>query len=64
MDDQLILKNRLKEIRAEKKLSQTDLAEMVNDGSVNTKSIAKEISKYFTYRFIRTIHLQSNIREF
>ena len=29
MDDQLILKNRLKEIRAEKKLSQTDLAEMV-----------------------------------
>ena len=29
MDDQLILKNRLKEIRSEKKLSQTDLAEMV-----------------------------------
>ena len=29
MDDQLILKNRLKEIRAEKKLSQADLAEMV-----------------------------------
>ena len=29
MDDQLILKNRLKEIRAEKKLSQSDLAEMV-----------------------------------
>lgn len=29
MDDQLILKNRLKETRAEKKLSQTDLAEMV-----------------------------------
>ena len=29
MNDQLILKNRLKEIRAEKKLSQTDLAEMV-----------------------------------
>ena len=29
MDDQLILKNKLKEIRAEKKLSQTDLAEMV-----------------------------------
>ena len=29
MNDQLILRNRLKEIRAEKKLSQTDLAEMV-----------------------------------
>ena len=29
MDDHLILKNRLKEIRAEKKLSQSDLAEMV-----------------------------------
>jgi len=29
MDDQLILKNRLKEIRSEKKLSQADLAEMV-----------------------------------
>ena len=29
MDEQLILKNRLKEIRAEKKLSQSDLAEMV-----------------------------------
>lgn len=29
MNDQLILKNRLKEIRAEKKLSQTDLAEIV-----------------------------------
>ena len=29
MDDQLILKYRLKEIRAEKKLSQSDLAEMV-----------------------------------
>ena len=29
MDDQLILKNRLKEIRAEKKLSQSDLDEMV-----------------------------------
>ena len=29
MDDQLILKNRLKKIRAEKKLSQSDLAEMV-----------------------------------
>ena len=29
MDDQLILKNRLKEVRAEKKLSQSDLAEMV-----------------------------------
>ena len=29
MDDQLILKNRLKEIRAEKGLSQTELAEMV-----------------------------------
>ena len=29
MDDQLILKNRLKEIRAEKKLSQSDLAEIV-----------------------------------
>ena len=29
MDDQLILKNSLKEIRAEKKLSQSDLAEMV-----------------------------------
>ena len=29
MNDQLILKNRLKEIRAEKGLSQTELAEMV-----------------------------------
>ena len=29
MDDRLILKNRLKEIRAEKKLSQAQLAEMV-----------------------------------
>ena len=29
MDDKLILKNRLKEARAEKKLSQTQLAEMV-----------------------------------
>ena len=29
MDDQLILKNRLKEIRAEKGLSQTELAEMI-----------------------------------
>lgn len=29
MDDQLILKNRLKAIRAEKKLSQSELAEMV-----------------------------------
>ena len=29
MNDQLILKNKLREIRAEKGLSQTDLAEMV-----------------------------------
>ena len=29
MDDKLILKNRLKDIRAEMKLSQTDLANMV-----------------------------------
>lgn len=29
MDDKLILKNRLKEIRTEKKLSQAQLAEMV-----------------------------------
>ncbi len=29
MDDQLILKNRLKEARAEKKLSQAELAELV-----------------------------------
>ena len=29
MDDKLILKNHLKEARAEKKLSQTQLAEMV-----------------------------------
>ena len=29
MDDKLILKNRLKEFRAEKKLSQTQLAELV-----------------------------------
>ncbi len=29
MDDQLILKNRLKEVRAEQKLSQGQLAEMV-----------------------------------
>ena len=29
VNDQLILKNRLKEIRAEKKISQSELAEMV-----------------------------------
>ena len=29
MNEELVLKNRLKEIRAEKKLSQTELAEMV-----------------------------------
>ena len=29
MDDKLILKNRLKEVRAELKISQTQLAEMV-----------------------------------
>ncbi len=29
MDEQLVLKNRLKEIRAEKSLSQSELAEMV-----------------------------------
>ena len=29
MNEELILKNRLKEIRAEKKLSQSELAEMV-----------------------------------
>ena len=29
MDDQLILKNKLKELRAEKGLSQSELAEMV-----------------------------------
>ncbi|MBQ5311008.1 MAG: helix-turn-helix transcriptional regulator [Oscillospiraceae bacterium] len=29
MDDKLILKNRLKEIRSEMKLSQSDLADMV-----------------------------------
>ena len=29
MDDKLILKNRLKEIRAEKKISQAQLAELV-----------------------------------
>lgn len=29
MNDQLVLKNRLKEARAEKKLSQTQLAELV-----------------------------------
>lgn len=29
MDDKLVLKNRLKEIRAEKKMSQSELAEMV-----------------------------------
>ncbi len=29
MDDKLVLKNRLKEIRGEKKLSQTQLAELV-----------------------------------
>ena len=29
MDDRLILKNRLREIRAEKRLSQSELAEMV-----------------------------------
>lgn len=29
MNDELILRNRLKEVRAEKKLSQTQLAEMV-----------------------------------
>ena len=34
MDEQLILKNKLKEIRAEKSLSQSELAEMV--GVINT----------------------------
>lgn len=29
MDDKLVLKNRLKEVRAERRLSQTQLAEMV-----------------------------------
>lgn len=29
MDDRLILRNRLKEVRSEKKLSQSELAEMV-----------------------------------
>ena len=29
MDEQLILKNKLKELRAEKRLSQSELAEMV-----------------------------------
>ena len=29
MNEELVLRNRLKEIRAEKKLSQTELAEMV-----------------------------------
>ena len=29
MNDQLVLKNRLKEIRTEKKISQSELAEMV-----------------------------------
>ena len=29
MDDTLVLKNRLKEIRSEKKLSQSDLAQLV-----------------------------------
>ena len=37
MDEQLILKNKLKEIRAEKALSQSELAEMVG-GSRNTIS--------------------------
>ena len=37
MNDQLILKNRLKEARAEKKLSQAQLAELVG-GSRNTIS--------------------------
>ena len=38
MNEHLILKNRLKEVRKEKKLSQTELAEMVGV-SRNTSSI-------------------------
>ena len=42
MDDRLILKNRLKEARAEKKLSQTDLAELVGVSRNTISSIETE----------------------
>ena len=39
MDDKLILKNRLKEARAEKKLSQAELAELVGVSRNTIRSI-------------------------
>ena len=39
MDEQLILKNKLKEIRAEKGLSQSELAEMVGVSRNTSSSI-------------------------
>lgn len=42
MNDQLILKNRLKEARAEKKLSQTQLAELVGVSRNTISSIETE----------------------
>ena len=39
MDEQLILKNKLKEIRAEKSLSQSELAEMVGVSRNTIRSI-------------------------
>jgi putative transcriptional regulator len=50
MDEQLILKNKLKEIRAEKSLSQSELAEMVGV-SRNT------ISSIETWQFSPTAKL-------
>ena len=42
MDEQLILKNKLKEIRAEKGLSQSELAEMVGVSRNTISSIETE----------------------
>ena len=41
MDEQLVLKNRLKEIRAEKSLSQSELAEMVGVVDIIAEEAAK-----------------------
>ena len=42
MNEELVLKNRLKEIRAEKKLSQTELAEMVGVSRNTISSIGPD----------------------
>lgn len=52
MDDQLILKNRLKEIRTEKGLSQSALAEMVGVSRNTISSIeTRPIQPYRKARF-------------